>query len=78
MRVFAFDHRMQLEEMPGATREKIGAFKGCASPPRCGWRAAGLAYGILCDNRLGRAALHAASGSGLWIGRPTNGRGRGR
>ena len=27
-------------------------------------------YGILCDNRLGRAALHAASGSGLWIGRP--------
>ena len=27
-------------------------------------------YGILCDNRLGRQALHAASGSGLWIGRP--------
>ena len=27
-------------------------------------------YGILCDNRLGRAALHAASGTGLWIGRP--------
>ena len=27
MRVFAFDHRMQLEEMAGATPEKIGAFK---------------------------------------------------
>ena len=27
-------------------------------------------YGILCDDRLGREALHAAAGSGLWIGRP--------
>lgn len=27
-------------------------------------------HGILCDNRIGRAALHAASGTGLWIGRP--------
>ncbi len=27
MRVFAFDHRMQLEQMEGATPEKIGAFK---------------------------------------------------
>ncbi|MND85145.1 hypothetical protein D3C80_770590 [compost metagenome] len=27
-------------------------------------------YGILCDNRIGRSALHRASGSGLWIGRP--------
>ncbi|MEZ5870195.1 MAG: DUF2090 domain-containing protein, partial [Defluviimonas denitrificans] len=27
-------------------------------------------YGILCDNRIGRRALHRASGSGLWIGRP--------
>jgi len=27
-------------------------------------------YGILCDNRIGRAALQVASGSGLWIGRP--------
>jgi 5-dehydro-2-deoxygluconokinase len=25
----------------------------------------------LCDNRIGRSALHTASGSGLWIGRPT-------
>ena len=27
-------------------------------------------YGILCDGRLGRDALYAAAGSGLWIGRP--------
>ncbi|MFC4480337.1 2-deoxy-5-keto-D-gluconate 6-phosphate aldolase domain-containing protein, partial [Flavobacterium chungangensis] len=27
-------------------------------------------YGILCDARLGREALHAAAGTGLWIGRP--------
>ena len=28
-------------------------------------------YGILCDNRIGRSALHKATGTGLWIGRPT-------
>ncbi|MGA1181707.1 MAG: 2-deoxy-5-keto-D-gluconate 6-phosphate aldolase domain-containing protein, partial [Marivivens sp.] len=27
-------------------------------------------YGILCDGRLGRDALYAAEGTGLWIGRP--------
>ncbi len=27
-------------------------------------------YGILCDDRIGRTALHRASGTGLWIGRP--------
>ena len=27
-------------------------------------------YGILCDGRLGRDALFAAAGTGLWIGRP--------
>ncbi|MFN3500316.1 MAG: 2-deoxy-5-keto-D-gluconate 6-phosphate aldolase domain-containing protein, partial [Pannonibacter indicus] len=27
-------------------------------------------YGLLCDNRLGRDALHQAAGKGLWIGRP--------
>jgi 5-dehydro-2-deoxygluconokinase len=41
-----------------------GCRRGCRS------RDGRPGYGILCDNRLGRAALHAASGSGLWIGRP--------
>ena len=70
MRVFAFDHRMQLEEMPGFTAQKGSRFKElCLSAARevQGGRPG---YGILCDNRIGRAALHAASGSGLWIGRP--------
>jgi 5-dehydro-2-deoxygluconokinase len=71
MRVFAFDHRMQLEEMEGATTEKIGAFKQLCLQAALGVADGRPGYGILCDSRLGRAALHAASGTGLWIGRPT-------
>ena len=70
MRVFAFDHRMQLEEMDGATPERIGDFKQLCLQAALEVRGGRPGYGILCDNRLGRAALHAASGSGLWIGRP--------
>lgn len=70
MRVFAFDHRMQLEEMAGASPEKIGAFKQLCLAAALRVADGRPGYGILCDNRLGRAALHAASGSGLWIGRP--------
>lgn len=70
MRVFAFDHRMQLEQMDGATPEKIGAFKELCLQAAQQVQAGQPGYGILCDNRLGRKALHAASGSGLWIGRP--------
>ena len=70
LRVFAFDHRLQLEEMPGATPERIGAFKLLCLQAARGVAAGRPGYGILCDDRLGRAALHAASGSGLWIGRP--------
>jgi 5-dehydro-2-deoxygluconokinase len=70
MRVFAFDHRMQLEAIDGATPERIGAFKKlCLS---AALRVAGdkPGHGILCDGRLGRQALFAAAGTGLWIGRP--------
>ncbi len=70
MRVFAFDHRMQLEAMPGATLEKIAAFKQLCLQAALEVQDGRPGYGILCDNRLGRAALHAASGTGLWIGRP--------
>lgn len=70
MRVFAFDHRMQLEEMAGATPKRIGAFKRLCLRAALEVADGRPGYGILCDNRLGRAALHAASGSGLWIGRP--------
>ena len=69
-RIFAFDHRMQLEEMAGYTKAKGGAFKElCLSAAR-EVQDGRPGYGILCDDRIGRRALHAASGSGLWIGRP--------
>lgn len=73
LRVFAFDHRMQLEEMAdaaGVTHAHIGYFKTLclkAAQAVAGGRAG---YGLLCDGRLGEDALHAAAGQGLWIGRP--------
>jgi 5-dehydro-2-deoxygluconokinase len=70
MRVFAFDHRMQLEEMEGATKAKIGAFKKLCLDAAQTVAAGQPGYGILCDGRLGRDALYAAEGTGLWIGRP--------
>lgn len=70
VRAFAFDHRSQLEDIPGATPARIGHFKelclaatGAVADGRPG-------FGILCDNRLGKTALHKAAGQGLWIGRP--------
>ena len=70
MRVFAFDHRMQLEAMPGATPEKIGAFKKLCLSAALRVADGKPGHGILCDSRLGRQALYAAAGTGLWIGRP--------
>lgn len=70
MRVFAFDHRMQLEDLRGASPEKIGAFKELCLQAATRVQGGRPGYGILCDNRLGRAALHAAAETGLWIGRP--------
>ncbi|MEI4488915.1 5-dehydro-2-deoxygluconokinase [Frigidibacter sp. MR17.14] len=71
LRTFAFDHRIQLEQMPGYTVAKGGAFKNLCLEAALKVQAGRPGYGILCDNRIGRAALHRASGSGLWIGRPT-------
>lgn len=73
MHVFAFDHRMQLEAVAdelGVSRDRIGPFKELCL--RAASQVAGNrpGYGILCDGRLGRDALYAAAGSGLWIGRP--------
>jgi 5-dehydro-2-deoxygluconokinase len=70
MRIFAFDHRMQLEEMDGATPAKIGAFKSLCLDSALGVANGRQGYGVLCDDRLGREALHRAAGTGLWIGRP--------
>jgi 5-dehydro-2-deoxygluconokinase len=70
MHVFAFDHRRQLEEMEGYTLEKGGVFKELCLEAALRVQNGRHGYGILCDSRIGRRALHAAEGTGLWIGRP--------
>lgn len=70
VRTFAFDHRLQLEEMDGYTLAKGGAFKELCLQAALQVQDGRDGYGILCDNRIGKSALHAASGSGLWIARP--------
>ena len=71
VKTFAFDHRLQLEEMDGYSLAKAGAFKQLCLDAALQVQNGRAGYGILCDNRIGRQALHAASGSGLWIGRPS-------
>lgn len=73
MRVFAFDHRIQLEEMAdaaGADHARIGAFKQLCLTAAHQVSGGKPGYGVLCDSRLGQDALFDAVGSGLWIGRP--------
>jgi myo-inositol catabolism protein IolC len=70
MRVFAFDHRAQLEEIEGASHDRIGAFKQLCLEAALKVQDGRPGYGILCDGRLGADALSAAEGRGLWIGRP--------
>ena len=70
---FACDHRHQFETWAseyGRDSTAIGQFKKLA------WQAASEeagddpGFGVLIDDRLGRSALHAATSSGAWIGRP--------
>jgi len=73
MRVFAFDHRQQFEAMAaeaGAEPARIGAFKRLCLDAVERVARGRPGYGLLCDGRLGRTALLAAAGRGLWIGRP--------
>ena len=70
VRAFAYDHRSQMEEIPGATPEKICRFKELCLEATVKVSQGRDGFGLLCDNRLGRSALHRASGQGLWIGRP--------
>jgi 5-dehydro-2-deoxygluconokinase len=76
LRVLAFDHRTRFQELPGATPGSVGRFKrlclqACTDAAERG-AASGTGYGILCDDHDGRAALRAASGTALWIGRPAD------
>ncbi len=70
VRAFAFDHRIQLEQTPGATAEKIAAFKELCLDATLDVSQGRAGFGLLCDSRLGRTALYRAAGQGLWIGRP--------
>ena len=73
MHVFAFDHRSQLEDMArdcGVAADRIGPFKRLCLEAALRVADGRDGYGILCDGRLGRDALYAAAGTGLWIGRP--------
>ncbi len=70
LRAFAFDHRMQLEDLLGATVEKISRFKELCLKAAVRVADGRPGFGILCDSRLGRGALYQAADSGLWIGRP--------
>jgi 5-dehydro-2-deoxygluconokinase len=70
VRAFAFDHRAQLEDMDGATPERIARFKELCLDATMQVAGGRPGYGLLCDSRLGRSALHRAAGQGLWIGRP--------
>ncbi len=73
MRVFAFDHRKQLEDIAaetGADPARIGGFKELCLQAALKVADGRPGYGILCDSRLGQEALFAAAGTGLWIGRP--------
>lgn len=70
VRAFAFDHRIQMETLPGATPAKIAAFKELCLQATVNVAQGRKGFGLLCDNRLGKSALHAAAGQGLWIGRP--------
>ena len=73
MRIFAFDHRSQLEDMAreaGADVSRILDFKQLCLDAALDVANEVPGAGILCDQRLGRDALYRAAGTGLWIGRP--------
>ncbi|MEP3048030.1 MAG: 5-dehydro-2-deoxygluconokinase [Roseibium sp.] len=73
MHVFAFDHRIQLEQMADEAKvshDHIGFFKKLCLDAAMNVADGRDGYGILCDSRLGRDALYKAAGTGLWIGHP--------
>lgn len=76
---FAFDHRHQFESWAaehGRDAKAIDKFKQLA------WQAASEeagdenGFGVLVDDRLGKSALHAATSSTAWVGRPIEASGK--
>ncbi len=73
LRILAFDHRSQFEELAkdcGADIERVSNFKSLALTAARKVAAGRAGFGVLVDDRLGRDALHAAADGDLWIGRP--------
>ena len=73
VRIFAFDHRPQMEEMAAEARAdpaRIGRFKELCLETVLEVASGQSGFGILCDWQWGRNAICAAAGRGLWIGRP--------
>ena len=67
----AIDHRAQLEDIPGATPEKLTAFKRLAVKYAARVARGRHGYGMLIDDRYGRDALFDAEQEGnLWIAKP--------
>ncbi|MBD2797447.1 5-dehydro-2-deoxygluconokinase [Xenorhabdus sp. 18] len=74
--IMAFDHRIQFVEMArkvNASLDRIPQLKkllfSACQEVSTEAHLAGKA-GILCDSRFGQDVLNAATGKGLWIGRP--------
>ncbi|MGR3290720.1 MAG: bifunctional 5-dehydro-2-deoxygluconokinase/5-dehydro-2-deoxyphosphogluconate aldolase, partial [Paracoccaceae bacterium] len=73
LRVFAFDHRIQLEDMAdaaGVSHDRIGDFKLLCLQAARKVSGGKPGYGILCDNRVGQQALFASTDTELWVARP--------
>ena len=70
LKIFAFDHRSQMEKMEGATVERIGKFKTLCLQAAKQVAAGRVGFGILCDSRLGQDALFQTADTDLWVGRP--------
>lgn len=70
VRIFAFDHRSQMQDIDGATPTKIALFKKLCLQAAIQISAHNDGFGILCDEMLGKETLYQASDYNLWIGRP--------
>ncbi len=69
LKIFAFDHRTQLEQIPGANFKKISSFKEICLNATLQVSRDYKDCGILCDGVYGQEVLSNAEGTGLWIGR---------
>ncbi len=67
----AIDHRSQLEELPGATADKLTAFKRLAVKAAARVARGRPGYGMLLDDKYGRDALFDLGQEGnLWVAKP--------